>query len=100
MQKKQGRPVEKENRTKVGLSLDGSTNDKLSELAAMTGKTKSRIVEEAISMFAERQSIIEARIQKVQELGDDAFLDIDEILEKRLKRETEESTNMEVRNVG
>lgn len=94
-----GRPIEKENRTKVGLSLQGSSVDKLSELAAMTGKSKSRIIEEAISMFSERESIIQARIKKIEELGDKALLDIDTILENRLKKEQEESSNMEVRNV-
>ena len=97
--KKAGRPIEKKNRTKVGLSLKGTSVDKLSELAAMTGKSKSRIIEEAISMFSQRETIVQERIKRIEELGDKALLDIDAILEDRLKKEQEESSNMEVRNV-
>jgi predicted transcriptional regulator len=95
-----GRPISKENRKKVGFSLEGVVLDELSKLAAMTGKTQSRIVEEAIMMFKEKEDIINARIKKIEELGDDAFLDIDKLIEKRLKREDEILTNMEARNVG
>lgn len=97
---KVGRPIEKEGRTKIGLSLNGSSVDKLSELSAMTGKSKSRIIEEAISMFNEREIIIQARIKKIEKLGDKGLLDLDLIIEDRLKKEQEESSNMEVRNVG
>lgn len=48
MTNKVGRPIEKENRVKVGLSLDGKYNDMLKELSVLTGKSKSRLVEEAI----------------------------------------------------
>lgn len=98
--KKIGRPIEKENRTKIGLSLTGSSVDKLSELAAMTGKSKSRIIEEAISMFSERESIVQARIKKIEEYGEKALLNIDDILEERLKKEQQEISNLEVRNIG
>lgn len=98
--KKAGRPIEKKNRTKIGLSLTGSSVDKLSELSAMTGKSKSRIIEEAILMFSDRETIIQARIKKIEEFGEKALLNIDEILEERLKKEKEESSNMEVRHVG
>ena len=84
--KKAGRPIEKKNRTKVGLSLKGTSVDKLSELAAMTGKSKSRIIEEAISMFSQRETIVQERIKRIEELGDKALLDIDAILEDRLKK--------------
>lgn len=97
--KKAGRPIEKENRTKVGLSLQGASVDKLSELSAMTGKSKSRIIEEAISMFSERETIVQERIKRIEKLGDKALLDIDAILEDRLSKEQEESSNMEVRHV-
>lgn len=51
MTKKVGRPIEKENRIKVGLSLDGAYNDMLKELSLKTGKSKSRLVEEAILLI-------------------------------------------------
>ena len=48
MERKVGRPIEKQNRVKIGLSLDGNYNDMLKELSLKTGKSKSRLVEEAI----------------------------------------------------
>ena len=51
MNNKVGRPKEKENRVKVGLSLDGCYNDMLKELSVLTGKSKSRLVEEAIVLL-------------------------------------------------
>lgn len=49
--KKVGRPIEKENRVKVGLSLEGKYNDMLKELSLFTGKSKSRLVEESILLL-------------------------------------------------
>ena len=54
--------------------------------------------EEEISSATKIQELQE-RIRKIEELGDKALLDIDAILEDRLKKEQEESSNMEVRNV-
>ena len=53
MTKKVGRPIEKINRTKVGLSLDGKFNDMLNQLSTNTGKSKSRLVEEGIAIIYE-----------------------------------------------
>ena len=41
--RKVGRPIEKKNRVKIGLSIDGETNDILAKLSADSGKTKSKI---------------------------------------------------------
>ena len=54
--KRVGRPIEKEGRVKIGLSICGETNEILSKLAADSGKTKSRIFEEAIRVFKEKCS--------------------------------------------
>ncbi len=51
MTKRVGRPIEKENRVKVGLSLEGAYNDLLKDLSLVTGKSKSRLVEEAILLI-------------------------------------------------
>ena len=53
-----GRPIEKENRTKIGLSVDGETNEILNELVRRTGKTKSRIFEEAIRVMKKTVMIL------------------------------------------
>lgn len=51
MEKRVGRPIEKENRVKAGFSLDGKYNDMLNELSITLGKSKSRLVEEAILLL-------------------------------------------------
>lgn len=59
MKKKVGRPQEKKNRVKIGLSLDGQYNEMLNELSILTGKTKSRLIEESIVLLYEKQKEIE-----------------------------------------
>lgn len=72
MKRKVGRPIEKENRTKVGLSLDGQYSDMLTHLAKQLGKTKSRIVEEAIAALYEnkhtKQEIVEYSSEIIPEV--------------------------------
>jgi len=52
---KRGRPVTKKNRVKIGLSLEGESNNVLNKLTLLCGKTKSRIVEEAIDLYYEKE---------------------------------------------
>ncbi len=73
MKKNVGRPKEKENRTKVGLSLDGKYNDMLIELSKNTGKTKSRLVEEAIEDLYARQQNLEKLIKQFDKQQDSSF---------------------------
>lgn len=56
MTKRVGRPIEKENRIKIGLSLDGRYNDMLKELSVQSGKSKSRLVEEAILLICDLEN--------------------------------------------
>jgi len=63
--KKIGRPTTKTNRTKIGLSLDGQFSDKLTELSKLTGKTKSKIIEESIQMFYNKQLLINKAIENI-----------------------------------
>ncbi|MCJ8327340.1 MAG: hypothetical protein MJK08_09600 [Campylobacterales bacterium] len=56
MSTKRGRPVIKKDRIKIGLSLEGESNNVLNKLVLLTGKTKSRIVEEAIDMFYKNEN--------------------------------------------
>ena len=78
-----GRPIVKENRTKIGLSIDG--------------KTKSRIFEEAIRVIQKREEIIYARMLDYQKYGDEAFLNFDELIKNKVALEKEKK---EVFNVG
>ncbi len=73
MKKSIGRPKEKENRVKIGLSLDGQYNDMLVELSKQTGKTKSRLVEEAISDLYERQQNLSRLIKQLNNQQDNSF---------------------------
>lgn len=71
---------------KLGLTVEDITNERLSELAAMTGKTKGRIIDDAIEFFHVKQTVLNKRLAK---MNDDleADLDIDQILKERLKEE-------------
>lgn len=94
--RKVGRPIEKQGRVKIGLSVNGEANDLLNELVKRTGKTKSRIFEEAIKVMKAREEIIYARMLDYEKNGDNAFLNIDELLKNKNALDKEQ----EVKNVG
>ncbi len=73
------RPITKANRKKVGFSLENTAVDTLSELSAMTGKSKSKIIEESIALYMRDKLSIDAKMKKIDELGDEAFASMDEI---------------------
>jgi len=83
LKKKVGRPIEKKNRVKIGLSIDGESNELLSKLSKLTGKTKSKIFEEAIRVLEKREETLRNRIATVERLGDAALLDFDEFIKNR-----------------
>ncbi len=85
-----GRPIEKEGRVKIGLSVDAETNELLSRLSANAGKTKSRIFEEALKALKKQEDITESRIKAIEELGDDALLDFSELMKNRKASKPEE----------
>ena len=89
------RPVEKINRTKIGLSISGESNEILNELSKRTGKNKSRIFEDALRIMKKQEDIIYARAKKIEEFGDDAFLDFEEFMKNRKAKNDEE-----VKHVG
>lgn len=91
-----GRPTEKLNRTKIGLSIDGETSEILNELAKRTGKTKSRIFEEAIRVMKTREENIYARMLDYEKNGMDSFLNIDELIKNKEALDKEQG----VKNVG
>ena len=49
----------------------------------MSGKTKSRIFEDAIRIMKEREDIIYARSKNIEKYGDDAFLDFEEFMKNK-----------------
>jgi len=83
LKKRVGRPIEKENRVKIGLSIDGESNELLSKLSKLTGKTKSKVFEEAIRVLEKREETLRNRIATVERLGDAALLDFDEFIKNR-----------------
>lgn len=78
---KVGRPIEKKGRKKIGLSINAEADKILNELVSRTGKTKSRLFEEAIKEFKKREDIINARMNAILEERDGALLDIDSLLD-------------------
>lgn len=83
MKNRVGRPIEKQDRKKIGLSIDGETNTVLNELVKLTGKTKSRIFEEAIKIMKTREETIYARMEQYEKYGKDSLLDFDELMKNR-----------------
>ena len=59
-----GRPIEKIGRIKIGLSIDGESNIILDNLAKRTGKTKSRLFEDAIKLM--KKIILKKKKNKTQ----------------------------------
>ena len=100
--KKVGRPIERENRVKIGLSIDEESNNILSKLSKLTGKTKSKVFEEAIRVLEEREIIIRSRIETIDRLGDEALLDFDEYVKNRKasKIDKDAQNTMEVLHVS
>ena len=78
-----GRPIEKKDRVKIGLSIDGESNKLLANLSELTGKTKSKVFEEAIKVLYERQETLNNRVATIERLGDEALLDFDEFIKNR-----------------
>ena len=64
-----GRPIQKEGRIKIGLSIDGNSNIILDNLVKRTGKTKSRIFEEAIKLMEQREKEIYRRMLEYEKFG-------------------------------
>lgn len=90
---KGGRP-RKLGRTKIGLSIDARASEILNELAEKTGKSKSKIFEEAMEVMRKREEIIYARMLEYEKNGLD-ILDLDELIKNK-----KASSNKEVKNVG
>lgn len=65
-----GRPIEKQGRIKIGLSIDGESNAILDSLAKRTGKTKSRLFEDAIKLMKRREDEIYRRLLEYEKHGD------------------------------
>ena len=83
-----GRP--QKNNAKIGLSISKEAKDMMDALAEATGRTKSNIVEEALSLMKKHQDTITARAKKIAELSDEDYIDLEEYMRnRRAKREAE-----------
>lgn len=69
-----GRPIEKIGRIKIGLSIDGESNIILDNLAKRTGKTKSRLFEDAIKLMKKREDEIYKRMLEYERYGDSILI--------------------------
>lgn len=81
--KKVGRPTVKPDRAKIGLSVTKEANEMLEYLSNMTGKTKSRIFEEAIKIMKVREDIVYARMEQYAKHGKDSLLDFEELIKNK-----------------
>ena len=80
---KVGRPIEKENRVKIGLSIDEETRELLDMLAESSGKTKSKVFKEAIKLFKANDSIVRKKLKILEEIDDNTLLDFYKFYKKQ-----------------
>jgi len=86
MKKSVGRPIEKIGRKKVGLSLDGETLDLLDNLSKKLGKTKSKIVEESIFLFYQKDKELDQKLDLLNKPKDQQYTQIKEMLYNSLNK--------------
>lgn len=84
-ERKVGRPIIKLNRKKIGLSLDGDTSDILDDLSKNLGKTKSKIVEEALFLFNEHNKNIQKELEIIVKSKDDPYYKLKDMLYSSFK---------------
>lgn len=84
--RKVGRPIQKIGRVKIGMSIDGKTNDYLTELSINSGKTKSKILEESIAMYYENNKELQDKIIMANKLKDDPYFHFRDVLKKSLDK--------------
>lgn len=65
--------------------LSDEANDLLTVLTKKTGKTEKEIIEEALKMFDKKAEIIKERIAKIELFGEENLLNLDNIIEERIK---------------
>lgn len=80
MRKNVGRPIEKPNRKKIGLSIDENTNIKIDYLTNNLGKTKSKIVEEAIHLYYENNLKIKKDLETLHRSKDDPYYKLKDMM--------------------
>ncbi|MGB5919130.1 hypothetical protein [Arcobacter sp.] len=84
--RKVGRPIQKIGRVKIGMSIDGKTNDYLTELSINSGKTKSKILEESIALYYENNKELQDKIIMANKLKDDPYFHFRDVLKKSLDK--------------
>ena len=84
--RKPGRPIQKIGRVKIGLSIDGKTNDYLTELSEASGKTKSKIIEESIALYYENNKDLTDKINLAAKLKEDPYFHFRDVLKKSLDK--------------
>ncbi|ADG91807.1 hypothetical protein Arnit_0140 [Arcobacter nitrofigilis DSM 7299] len=84
--RKVGRPIQKIGRVKIGMSIDGKTNDYLTELSINSGKTKSKIIEESIALYYENNKELQDKIILANKMKDDPYFHFRDVLKKSLDK--------------
>lgn len=81
-----GRPIEKIDRKKIGLSLDGITTNLLDDLSKKLGKTKSKIVEEALLLYNENNKKLEEELALLDKARNDPYYKLKDMLYTTMKK--------------
>jgi predicted DNA-binding protein len=68
------------------MSIDGKTNDYLTELSINSGKTKSKILEESIALYYENNKELQDKIVMANKLKDDPYFHFRDVLKKSLDK--------------
>ncbi|WP_419767914.1 hypothetical protein [Arcobacter sp.] len=84
--RKVGRPIQKIGRVKIGMSIDGKTNEYLTELSVNSGKTKSKIIEESIALYYENNKELQDKIILANKMKDDPYFHFRDVLKKSLDK--------------
>jgi len=84
--RKPGRPIQKIGRVKIGLSIDGKTNDYLCELSNNSGKTKSKIIEESLALYYDNNKELTDKMILANKLKEDPYYHIRDVLKKSLDK--------------
>ena len=78
-------------KTKIGVSVSEESVNTLNQLVELTGKTKSRLFEDALKILIKEEQSTVLRLKQMRELEDKAKLDMNEMISKYYDVEAEEA---------
>jgi hypothetical protein len=76
---------------KIGFSVSDESIRTMDQLVELTGKSKSRLFEDAISILYKEQMVTQARLEEMKVLGKDAYIDMDEMMKRYYKEDSKKA---------